>query len=157
MPITPWTVSALLTGFAALTACASAGPDATAPPAQPAAATALPSPTPESDGVLIENVRDFLSSGVSRFVEPVDAEGDGRLARTCLEVLEGGPDGFEWSVETRDDGQTVVRIRHTASLISPETGTWLAIPASGVGTAPDSLNCNAVPNLAYERDLAKTR
>jgi hypothetical protein len=102
--------------------------------------------------VLIENTRRYLTLGPNEFVEPVDSEGDGRLANTCLEVLEGGLDGFEWSVEVRPDGQTLVRINHSASLVEPGTGTWLAIPGGGTGTSTGSLNCNAVHFLAYQRD-----
>jgi hypothetical protein len=132
-------------------ACSSDTPTATPVLPSPTATFVLSTPLP--DDVLIENVRQFLAtSPLNVFLTPVDAEGDGRLATNCLDVLEGGPDGFEWSVELREDGQTVVRLRHSASLVEPDTGTWLAIPEGGVGTAPDSLNCDLVPNRAYTRD-----
>ena len=103
--------------------------------------------------MLIANVRRFLSSVAPNvFSVPVDAEGDGRMANNCLEVLEGGPEEAEWSVEQAENGQTLVRIRHSASLLDRDTGTWLAIPEGGVGTTSESLNCNAVHFRAYQRD-----
>jgi hypothetical protein len=110
----------------------------------------LPPPLP--DDVLIENTRRFLAHELNTFAVEVDAEGDGRLSHNCLEVLEGGPDGFQWSVEQRTDGQWLVRIVTTASLVEPKTGTWLQIVGGGVGTTEDSLLCDEVPALAYERD-----
>ena len=112
-----------------------------------------PTATPLPNDVLIANVRRFLSNNpVNVFEAPVDAEGDGRMTNNCLEVIEGGPEGFEWTVETDEAGKTLVRVRHSASLLDAETGTWLTIPGGGVGTTADSLSCNAVPNRAYTRD-----
>ena len=115
-----------------------------------ATSTPLPAPLPRAQ--LIENTRNFLKNTLHTFEVDVDAEGDGRISHNCLEVLEGGPDGFEWSVEQRADGQWLVRITHTASLVEKKTGTWLQIIGGGVGTTADSISCNDVPSKAYYRD-----
>lgn len=125
--------------------------DPTSTPFPTPTATPIP-PTPLPDDILIENTRRFLSGDLHAFTSPIDAEDDGQMAANCLDVIEGGPSGFDWSVEQHENGQWLVRVNHTASLIDEKTGTWLQIVGGGVGTTADSITCNDVPHKAFERD-----